>query len=74
MSLGGMLITPSAAASIPEPVLDAIRLSLSNSITYVFMIGAVISIIAIGASVLIKESSLNSADEHYELITHEGIG
>ncbi len=63
MSLGGLLITPSAASELPEPVLDAIVLSLSNSITYVFMIGAVISMLALGASVLIRGASLKIVDE-----------
>jgi hypothetical protein len=63
MSLGGLLITPSAASELPQPVLDAIGLSLSNSITYLFMIGAVVSIFALGASILIRGSSLNVKDE-----------
>jgi EmrB/QacA subfamily drug resistance transporter len=63
MSLGGVLITPSAASELPQPVLDAIGLSLSNSITYLFVIGAVISIFALGASILIRGRSLNIKDD-----------
>jgi EmrB/QacA subfamily drug resistance transporter len=70
MSLGGLLITPSAASMIPGPVIDAISLSLSNSITYLFMIGAIISLIALGASALIRGAPLNISDEHSELKTH----
>jgi EmrB/QacA subfamily drug resistance transporter len=71
MSLGGLLITPSAASVIPGPVLDAISLSLSNSITYVFMIGAIISLIALGASALIRGTPMNISAEHHGLMTHE---
>jgi hypothetical protein len=70
MGLGGSLISPSGASMIPEPVLDAIRLSLSNSITYVFMIGAVMSLVALGASALIRGGSSNTTDEPRELVTH----
>jgi len=71
MSLGGLLITPSAASRLPEAVLDAIGLSLSNSITYLFMIGAVISIFALGASILIRDTSLNVTDEYRVQMNHE---
>lgn len=67
MSLGGLLITPSAASELPEPVFDGIVLSLSNSITYLFMIGAVISILALVASLLIRGTSLNITDDQAEL-------
>ena len=70
LSLGGLLITPSSASLIPGPVLDAISLSLSNSITHVFMIGAIISVIALGASALIRGVPLNISDEHSELAAH----
>ncbi len=62
MSLGGILITPSAASELPQPVLDAIGLSLGNSLTYLFMIGAVISIFALCASIFIRGSSLKVSD------------
>jgi EmrB/QacA subfamily drug resistance transporter len=70
LSLGGLLISPSAASIIPDPVLDAIRLSLCNSITYMFMIGAVISLVALGASALIRDTPSKISDEHSELTTH----
>jgi MFS family permease len=71
MSLGSLLITPSAASGLPEPVLAAIGLSLSNSITYLFMIGAVISLFALGASILIRGNSMNITDEPRVLMNHE---
>ncbi len=73
MSLGGLLMTPSMASSLPEPVLGAIRLSLSNSLTFLFMIGAVISILALGASVMMKSTPSNT-DELSETMTLDGMG
>lgn len=72
MSLGGLLVTPSATSQLPGPVLDAIGLSLSNSLTHLFMIGAVISIFALGASIFIRGASLNITDEHGVLMDQEG--
>jgi len=71
MGLGGLLMTPSAASGLPEPVLDAIGLSLSNSLTYLFTIGAVVSIFALGASLVIRGTSLSITDEDHGLVNHE---
>lgn len=71
MSLGGLLIAPSASPGLSEPVLEAIRISLSNSITYIFLIAAAISIIALIPSTFIGGSPLNMTDEHIELVNHE---
>ena len=64
-SIGGLLMSP-AAASIPGPIMDAIRLSLSNSITYMFLIGAAIVMAALVMSVFIKGVPLKSADQYHE--------
>jgi EmrB/QacA subfamily drug resistance transporter len=69
LSLGGLLITPSISSGLPEPVLDAIRLSLSNSLTYLFLIGAIVSILALGTSVMIKGVSLQTTEEKREMLT-----
>jgi EmrB/QacA subfamily drug resistance transporter len=65
-SVGGLLLSP-LAATIPGPVLNAIRLSLSNSITYMFLIGAVIVALAVITSVLVRSVPLKSAEEYHEL-------
>ncbi len=71
MSLGGLLITASESSSLSEPLIEAIRLSLCNSITYIFMIAAIISIIALIPSVFIGGAPLNMTDDHIQLATHE---
>jgi EmrB/QacA subfamily drug resistance transporter len=73
MGLGGLLIAPSASPALSEPLLEAIRLSLCNSITYIFMIAAVISIIALIPSAFLEGAPLNMTDEHFELATHEEV-
>jgi EmrB/QacA subfamily drug resistance transporter len=64
-SIGGLLMSP-AAANIPGPILESIRLSLSNSITYMFLIGAIIVMFALVASVFIKGVPLKSAEQYHE--------
>jgi EmrB/QacA subfamily drug resistance transporter len=64
-SIGGLLMSPSAAL-IPGPILDSIRLSLSNSITYMFLMGAMLVLGALVASVFIKSVPLKSVDEYHE--------
>ena len=63
-SLGGLLLTPSAA-TIPAPVIEAIRLSLSNSITYMFLIGMVFVLAAWVVSFFIRSVPLQSAEEYH---------
>ena len=65
-TLGGLLLNPIAAAQIPAPILEAIRLSLSNSMTYMFLIAGVIVLCAIVASLFIKNVPLKTADEYHE--------
>jgi len=67
-SLGQYLLNPLAAqfAHITPAGLDAIRLSLSNSITYMFLIGAVIVLCALVTSVFVKSVPLKSADQYHE--------
>jgi hypothetical protein len=69
-SIGGLLMSP-LAASIPSPVLEAIRLSLSNSITYMFLIGAAIVVFGLATSVLIRNVPLKTADEYHERVVPE---
>ena len=62
----GQLLLSGASAGIPAPILDGIRLSLSNSITYVFLIGAAITLVAVVASALIRNVPLKSASQYHE--------
>jgi EmrB/QacA subfamily drug resistance transporter len=64
-SIGGLLMS-SSASGIPGPIMDSIRLSLSNSITYMFLIAAVIVMFALVTSVFIRGVPLKSADEYHE--------
>jgi predicted MFS family arabinose efflux permease len=64
-SIGGLLMSP-AASTIPGPILDSIRLSLSNSITFMFLIAAIIVMTALVTSVLIKGVPLKTADQYHE--------
>lgn len=68
-SIGGLLM--SSSTTIPDSILDAIRLSLSNSITYMFLIAAVIVMFALVMSVFIKSVPLKSAEEYHERVTPE---
>jgi len=65
-SIGGILMSP-AAANIPTEILDAIRLSLSNSITYMFLIGAGIVLSTVVISALVRNVPLKSADQYHEV-------
>lgn len=65
-TLGGLLLNPSAAAHIPAPILDAIRHSLGNSLTYMFLIAAIFVMAALAVSLFIKSVPLKSADEYHE--------
>ncbi|OPY31789.1 MAG: putative transporter [Methanomassiliicoccales archaeon PtaU1.Bin124] len=66
MSLGGWLITPSASSAIPEPMMEIIRTSLSNSITCVFLVGAIVTLVALGASILIRTKPVANIEENGE--------
>jgi hypothetical protein len=70
-SIGGLIMSP-AASTIPGPILDSIRLSLSNSITSMFLIGAIIVMFALVTSVFIKSVPLKSAEEYHEIAPSEG--
>ncbi len=69
-SIGGLLMSP-AAATIPGPILESIRLSLSNSITYMFLIGAIIVIFALATSVFVRSVPLKSEAEYHEEVVPE---
>lgn len=71
-SIGGLLLSP-LASTIPVPILDAIRLSLSNSITYMFLIGAFIVLTGIIASLLIRSEPLKSAAEYHKVPVAEAV-
>jgi hypothetical protein len=59
--------------TISGPILEAIRLSFSNSITAMFLVGAGIVLLAIVASALIKSVPLKSAEEYHEVASREPI-
>ncbi|MFA5313886.1 MAG: MFS transporter, partial [Methanomassiliicoccales archaeon] len=63
-SLGGILLSPEADG-IPPAILEAIRVSLSNSITYMFLIGAGFIVIAWVTSLFIRNVPLKTADEYH---------
>jgi EmrB/QacA subfamily drug resistance transporter len=65
-----LLMDPQLAAGIPSPIIDAIRLSMSNSLTHMFFIGAIIVLVAVVISLLIKNVPLKSVDEYHE---REGV-
>jgi EmrB/QacA subfamily drug resistance transporter len=64
-SVGQLLLLPNVG--LPAPILEAIRLSLSNSITYAFLIGAIIVLICLVASIFIRSVPLKSAAEYHEV-------
>lgn len=63
-NLGQLLLTPHT--TIPAPIIDAIRLSLGNSLTYMFTIGAVIVLIGVVVGLMIKDVPLKTAEEYHE--------
>lgn len=63
-NLGQLLLTPHT--TIPAPILDAIRLSLGNSLTYMFTIGAVIVLVGVVVGLAIKDVPLKTAEEYHE--------
>ncbi|WP_019176835.1 MDR family MFS transporter [Methanomassiliicoccus luminyensis] len=69
--LGNLLMSPGAAA-IPEPILEIIRMALSDSITYMFFIGAIITILALVTSVFIRSVPLKSVEEYHEITPPKG--
>lgn len=63
-NLGQLLLTPHT--TIPAPILDAIRLSLGNSLTFMFTIGAVIVLVGVVVGLIIKDVPLKTAEEYHE--------
>ena len=59
------MLDPELSAIIPAFIQEAIRLSLENSITYLFLIGAMIVAFSLITSVLIRKVPLKSAEEYY---------
>ncbi len=64
-SIGGLLMSP-AGAAIPGPIMDSIRLSLSTSITSMFLIAAIIVMFALVVSVFVRGVPLKTADEYHQ--------
>jgi len=64
-SLGNILLDPSYIGVIPEFVVEAIRLSLGNSITFLFLIGSIIVLFALVASMLVRKVPLKSSEEYF---------
>jgi EmrB/QacA subfamily drug resistance transporter len=64
--LGEILIS-SDVSSLDPSIVEAIRLSLSNSITYMFLIGAIFLVMAWFTSLFIKSVPLKTSDEYHEL-------
>lgn len=64
--LGGLLLNPAASAQIPTAVLEAIRLSLSNSLTYMFLVAAAVVLVAFFVSIFIKSLPLRNEKEYQE--------
>ncbi len=63
-SLGQLLLMANPSTS--EVVLEAIRLSLSNSITFAFLVGSVIVLLSFIASALVRSVPLKSVKEYHE--------
>jgi fucose permease len=63
-NLGQLLLMPHT--TIPAPIIDAIRLSLGNSLTYMFTIGAVIVLVGVVVGLIIKDVPLKTAEEYHE--------
>jgi EmrB/QacA subfamily drug resistance transporter len=63
--LGNILLDPELAAIIPAFIQEAIRLSLQNSITYLFLIGAIIVAFSFITSALVRKVPLKSTEEYY---------
>jgi EmrB/QacA subfamily drug resistance transporter len=59
------LLLSDAAASFPTEIIDAIRTALSNSITYMFLIGMVFVLGAWVVSIFIKSVPLKTMDEYH---------
>jgi EmrB/QacA subfamily drug resistance transporter len=66
--LGGMLLVPEAAAQFPTAIIEAIRVSLGNSIDYIFFIAAILVAIAVVFSVFIRKVPLKSVEEYHEAV------
>jgi EmrB/QacA subfamily drug resistance transporter len=66
-NLGQLLLTPHA--TIPAPIIDAIRLSLGNSLTFMFTIGAAIVLVGVVVGLIIKDVPLKTAEEYHEQST-----
>ncbi|HTY47023.1 MAG TPA: MDR family MFS transporter [Methanomassiliicoccales archaeon] len=61
-TLGGLLLNPSAATKVPAPILDAIRFSMSNSLTSMFLVASVLVLIALVTGFFIRGVPLRGAD------------
>ncbi|MBI0584134.1 MAG: MFS transporter [Methanomassiliicoccus sp.] len=68
----GQLLLVVTEPPIPEFLLDAIRLSLSNSITYIFFIGSIIVLGSIVFSIFVRSVPLKTSEEYHEIKGAEG--
>jgi EmrB/QacA subfamily drug resistance transporter len=62
----GNLLLSKYAAQYPASIIDSIRLSLGNSIDYIFLIAAFIVLAAVVFSVFIRNVPLKSVEEYHE--------
>ena len=62
-NLGQLLLLPHS--TIPAAIIDAIRLSLGNSLTFTFTIGGIIVLMAVVVGLLIKSVPLKSKEEYH---------
>ncbi len=62
-SLGQLLLM--SGSSVPAPVLEAIRLSLSNSITAAFLVGSIIVVLSLVVSVFVRNVPLKTTKEYH---------
>lgn len=67
-SIGGILLTPQASL-LPPDIVEAIKLSLSNSITYMFLIGTIFVLAAWVISFFIRSVPLKNEDEYHERLS-----
>ena len=71
--LGNILLDPQFSAIIPSYIQEAVRLSLSNSLTYLFLIGSIIVALSLIASILIRKVPLKSSEEYHGEMHDESV-
>ncbi|NLI74511.1 MAG: hypothetical protein GX369_07060 [Euryarchaeota archaeon] len=71
--LGDLLLNPQFSAITPSYIQEAIRLSMSNSLTYLFLIGSIIVALSLIASILIRKVPLKSSEEYHGEMHDESV-